>query len=818
MTNAGNATTIVKKLLEFAKKSLDSHMRRELVENITSLAEQYTPNIFWYIDTMNTLFEIGPEYVPPSAIQNMMSVISLGVGDDDDKDEEMRKYCVDTFFEILDTKSVVHDLHLQVISWVLGEYGYMSGQYSQNDILDLLCDVADRQLEQEETRAWVISAMMKLVAHTGGIVPASVEAVLHKYKNSKNVDLQQRCYEFLSLVNCCTDSNREQIFDTILPIDGSCIDIEVDDQLSFLQDYVEAALDRGSAPYVPHNERHELEERATKKSSQLKFKEYEKPVVPKTNLHEVFVPKENRPDELSQRTDEKDHPEHSYYPSSYTTETALNPHLLQNKARIWADDDEPAQLPATNNQPYGDSTQKYSPEPVRSRADSFDNAPLYSLSKQDRPVDEPPKKSGKNAKLMKDLFGGVGDSGGAYVKKGSGAAKKKPSVRTTTKKTSSRTQEVEFEEPQAPKQDDFWGGMNVRSEEPQPPVTTSTIRTGAPKQPVVQAPKQELLSFDEFFGEAPSPSVDTQQKRQSTTPQQRNIPSTDDFFMDSPSHDNGPSAFDNLMNPSPKNTKSPVQSNVPLIPSRPQVNLLDELAQEAKKATEAVTLARDDLLEVIGEKYWRNDTVVIALQFRNNRGFTLTTLNCQFQPPSKFNMRYQFDTSYNQPIVRGNSVTFPKVEHGLPVVLLIELQLADVVGFGTSIMGTINYTDQNKKNKILSVTSTIDLLDLLRPVDMPVNDFGQQWVAYTHEKKMNTKGVFTLQSYSERAESQLNIKVLQTIRSEAVGVARVISHGVDLLCLVHAKISPQGLALSVKSKDKSVCEHFCRIAQKVLSQ
>lgn len=32
MTNANNVTVIVKKLLEFAKKSLDSHMREELIQ------------------------------------------------------------------------------------------------------------------------------------------------------------------------------------------------------------------------------------------------------------------------------------------------------------------------------------------------------------------------------------------------------------------------------------------------------------------------------------------------------------------------------------------------------------------------------------------------------------------------------------------------------------------------------------------------------------------------------------------------------------------------------------------------------------------
>jgi hypothetical protein len=65
---------------------------------------------------MNTLFEIAPEFVPPRAIQNMVTVIAEGVGTEESaaEDNKMRVYCVDSFFEITEKKAVLHDLHLQV--------------------------------------------------------------------------------------------------------------------------------------------------------------------------------------------------------------------------------------------------------------------------------------------------------------------------------------------------------------------------------------------------------------------------------------------------------------------------------------------------------------------------------------------------------------------------------------------------------------------------------------------------------------------------------------------------------------------------------
>jgi len=171
-------------------------MRKELIEKIAILAKNFSPNIEWYLDTMNTLFEIDPQYIPPEAIQNMMSVIGEGVGVEEE-DEEMRRHCVETFCNVVDSKNVVHDLHIQVISWVLGEYSFMNEEYTPNDILAKLCDLIDRQLEFEETRCWIVSAMAKIVAQCKE-APFEVMEYIRKYKDSKNVDLQQRCYELIA--------------------------------------------------------------------------------------------------------------------------------------------------------------------------------------------------------------------------------------------------------------------------------------------------------------------------------------------------------------------------------------------------------------------------------------------------------------------------------------------------------------------------------------------------------------------------------------------------------------------------------------------
>jgi hypothetical protein len=84
--------------------------------------------------------------------------------------------------------------------------------------MEALVDLMDRQYEEEDTKAWIISAIMKLVAQ-GAQCP---KGILEKYQDSKNVDIQQRCYEFIELLKDPT------LFQQVLPKNGSFTDVEVE--------------------------------------------------------------------------------------------------------------------------------------------------------------------------------------------------------------------------------------------------------------------------------------------------------------------------------------------------------------------------------------------------------------------------------------------------------------------------------------------------------------------------------------------------------------------------------------------------------------
>lgn len=153
MTNEDNALVIMKKLLSVAKKTVaDSHLRKELVDKIANLAEKFSPDTKYYIDTMNQLFEIGAEDISDQKIQALLNVIAEGSGEgEEENDEKIRTYCVDKYVEILNNEPVIHDKYMHVIAWILGEYGYLSEKYKLEELIESLCFAANGQLEGKQS-------------------------------------------------------------------------------------------------------------------------------------------------------------------------------------------------------------------------------------------------------------------------------------------------------------------------------------------------------------------------------------------------------------------------------------------------------------------------------------------------------------------------------------------------------------------------------------------------------------------------------------------------------------------------------------------
>lgn len=252
MTKSHNVEVIVQKMTDFLKSTTDRHMREETVSRISELAERYAQTTQWFIDTMNTMFALGGDVVKPATAHNLMQLIGEGSGEDT-ADTALRTSAVTTYLDLLATPKLPKVL-LEVILWVVGEYGTLSGKPS-GELMDVLCTAVEEQPEGDKLYAQAMTAMAKLTAAgagTTGVCQLSEKAqrLVERNLNSHSVDRQQRAYEILALLR-----EAPAVVAAALPPDASCEDLEIDPTLPALEAFVSKALAEGASPYQPAGER-----------------------------------------------------------------------------------------------------------------------------------------------------------------------------------------------------------------------------------------------------------------------------------------------------------------------------------------------------------------------------------------------------------------------------------------------------------------------------------------------------------------------------------------------------------------------------------
>ena len=186
------------------------------------------------------------DMIEPEVAHNLMSLIAEGTGESEEADMLLRQNAIEIYVEILQTTpapSRLPRILIETMAWCLGEYGYLSAVTSIDNLLHELCELAHQSTLTVETRKYVVQSVLKLVAQMG-TCPSQAANLIDRYTKSTDCDLQIRCLEFQNILTTCP-----QILPEILPVDASAEDMDVDADLSFLNGYVQLALDNGARPY-----------------------------------------------------------------------------------------------------------------------------------------------------------------------------------------------------------------------------------------------------------------------------------------------------------------------------------------------------------------------------------------------------------------------------------------------------------------------------------------------------------------------------------------------------------------------------------------
>ncbi|KAG2602873.1 hypothetical protein PVAP13_5KG717700 [Panicum virgatum] len=285
MTKSTNVEVIVDRMIEYMINITDHHYKTEIASRCVELAEQFAPSNLWFIQTMNKVFEHAGDLVNIRVAHNLMRLIAEGFGEEDEgADSQLRSSAVDSYLRIVGEPKLPSSF-LQIICWVLGEYGTADGKYSASYIIGKLCDVAEAHLTDDTIKAYAISAILKIFAFEIALgrkidMLPECQTLVDELSASHSTDLQQRAYELQALLGL-----DKRAVESVMPADASCEDIEVDRNLSFLNSYVQQALENGAAPYIPESERsgvisvgsYRSQEQQETSAHTLRFEAYEMP-------------------------------------------------------------------------------------------------------------------------------------------------------------------------------------------------------------------------------------------------------------------------------------------------------------------------------------------------------------------------------------------------------------------------------------------------------------------------------------------------------------------------------------------------------------
>ena len=244
MTKTDNVEVVVDKMLAFLETTSDEHIKADVATRIAELAERYAPDNQWFIETMTLVFELAGDLMRPDLAHDLMQLIAEGAGEGTAADSALRKSAVSSYVDLVKTKSKLPRVLLELVAWVLGEYGTLTMGHAE--VMGVLVGLAKRQdvANHPQAKAYVLTALAKVCCHPGYQGPPTdeVDALISQLMLSRACDLQQRACEIRALLSCGKDIQMEA-----LPFDGSCEEVDV---TGALEAHVAAALAAGATPYI----------------------------------------------------------------------------------------------------------------------------------------------------------------------------------------------------------------------------------------------------------------------------------------------------------------------------------------------------------------------------------------------------------------------------------------------------------------------------------------------------------------------------------------------------------------------------------------
>lgn len=189
MTNKQNVEAIVDKLLAYLKEApIEAGSRKDLVHKISTLGDKFAPNQNWYVRNMNKLFEIGGDQITPELTNRFIA--SISEYEREENGAKFRDTTIKIYMKILKKNPNIPDSLMQVIAWILGEYGAVQADLAKvQKILNTLAQFSYGTFEEERTRASILLALTKLQCALSFAPNEMVAKIMRDYSFSKFLEV-----------------------------------------------------------------------------------------------------------------------------------------------------------------------------------------------------------------------------------------------------------------------------------------------------------------------------------------------------------------------------------------------------------------------------------------------------------------------------------------------------------------------------------------------------------------------------------------------------------------------------------------------------
>lgn len=206
LVKENNVKPLVKELLNYlALTSGDADFKTDLTEKICQVAERYAPDEKWHIDVLISVLQIAGSYTRENVSSDLILLITRSKG--------LYAFAVHKLYRAVRAKSAYSQLPLLHVGvWCIGEYGDLlisskgaeaanadEGNYepvAPLKVLSTLQKIARHMDSTLTTKEYVLNALIKLSGKFADEPLEKIKKIIHSYKSSMALELQQRSCEY----------------------------------------------------------------------------------------------------------------------------------------------------------------------------------------------------------------------------------------------------------------------------------------------------------------------------------------------------------------------------------------------------------------------------------------------------------------------------------------------------------------------------------------------------------------------------------------------------------------------------------------------